>query len=151
MGIARAKDRAAAADLRIILTIDGSLPSGIVPRSGDIVVRNKADLTELSEDEFAISAKTRLGISELLDKVQAELETRVAGTLTLSRDRHRRGIVSAIGCLEQALLFVEHGPDVTELVAESIRRAMLSLDELVGRVDVENLLNEIFASFCIGK
>jgi tRNA modification GTPase len=38
-----------------------------------------------------------------------------------------------------------------ELVAEELRQAGRALDVLVGRVDVENLLDEIFSSFCIGK
>ena len=38
-----------------------------------------------------------------------------------------------------------------ELVAEYLRSAIRALESLVGRIDVENLLDEIFASFCIGK
>ena len=38
-----------------------------------------------------------------------------------------------------------------ELVALDLRRAARALDMLVGRVDIEDLLDEIFASFCIGK
>jgi len=38
-----------------------------------------------------------------------------------------------------------------ELAAEHMRRAVRALDELIGRVDVEDLLDHIFAEFCIGK
>ena len=41
--------------------------------------------------------------------------------------------------------------EVYELVAEDIRSAIRSLDSLIGRVDVEMLLDDIFSSFCIGK
>ena len=43
------------------------------------------------------------------------------------------------------------GPDRTELAAEDLRTAVRALDSLVGRVDVEDILDEIFASFCLGK
>ena len=43
------------------------------------------------------------------------------------------------------------GPDRSELAAEELRAAVRALDSLIGRVDVENLLDEIFSSFCIGK
>ena len=42
-------------------------------------------------------------------------------------------------------------PDLAELTAEELRNAIRALDSLVGRVDVEQILDEIFSSFCIGK
>ena len=49
------------------------------------------------------------------------------------------------------ILPLPHIPEQTELIAEELRTAIRALDSLVGRVDVEHLLDEIFASFCIGK
>ena len=43
------------------------------------------------------------------------------------------------------------GENVTDLAAEEVRSAIRALDSLVGRIDVENVLDEIFASFCLGK
>jgi tRNA modification GTPase len=43
------------------------------------------------------------------------------------------------------------GPDHSDIAAEELRSAIRALDALVGRVDVEMVLDEIFASFCIGK
>ena len=57
---------------------------------------------------------------------------------------------SASGSLRDALVNLESG-EVYELVAEDIRSAIRSLDSLIGRVDVEMLLDDIFSSFCIGK
>jgi tRNA modification GTPase len=53
--------------------------------------------------------------------------------------------------LESARLEVQHGPDRAELAAEELRAAVRALESLVGRVDVEDILDEIFASFCLGK
>ena len=43
------------------------------------------------------------------------------------------------------------GPDHYDLVAEDMRSAIRALNSLIGHVDVENLLDEIFSSFCLGK
>jgi len=53
--------------------------------------------------------------------------------------------------MESALDELEKPFNRGELVATELREALLFLDQLVGRIDVENLLDEIFASFCIGK
>ena len=43
------------------------------------------------------------------------------------------------------------GEDSADIAAEELRNAIRALDSLVGRVDIENVLDEIFASFCLGK
>jgi tRNA modification GTPase len=53
--------------------------------------------------------------------------------------------------MESARLEVEKGARRTEIAAEELRQAIRALGSLVGRVDVEALLDEIFSSFCIGK
>jgi tRNA modification GTPase len=60
-------------------------------------------------------------------------------------------MVDAIGAMESALDELERPLHRGELVAAELRRATRFLDQLVGRIDVESLLDEIFASFCIGK
>ena len=44
-----------------------------------------------------------------------------------------------------------HGPASYELVAAELRVEIRALEALIGRIDVENLLDEIFSSFCVGK
>jgi len=53
--------------------------------------------------------------------------------------------------LEAVLSMLEDESVPVDLLAEDLRRAIRSLDSLIGRVDVENVLGEIFSSFCIGK
>ena len=151
IGISRTIARAELADLRVFVTVDGVLPAGCVEQPGDLVVWGKADLQVLEEGKLCVSGKTGAGLSELLEKLQSELEKRVSRTITLTRERHRRGALMAISSLDAALADIGIGPRRTELAAEHLRRAIRSLDTLVGRVDVENLLDEIFSSFCIGK
>ena len=60
-------------------------------------------------------------------------------------------MTGAVNALDLALDRIESDPHAAELIAESLRIAVGSLDSLVGRVGVEDLLDEIFSSFCIGK
>jgi tRNA modification GTPase len=90
------------------------------------------------------------GIPELL----ALLTARVAEALgreeapALTRARHRRLVEEARAALERAIPALSRGP---ELAAEDVRVAAHAIGRLTGRIDVEDLLDEIFSSFCIGK
>ena len=46
---------------------------------------------------------------------------------------------------------VSQGPDLYDIAAEELRTSIRSLETLIGRIDVEALLDEIFSSFCLGK
>ena len=148
IGIDRARARARAADLRIFLTLDGALGVGLDPVEQDIVVAGKADL---GHEGFAVSGKTGEGVGVLVARVSAVLSDRAAHAGTAIRERHRLGMVRALEGLERARLAVRAGSEQTELAAEELHLAIRALDSIVGRVDVENLLDEIFSSFCIGK
>ena len=151
IGIKRAFVRAEAADMRLFLTVDGMPLTEVSPKPGDIVLLGKADLGVTNGQAVSVSGKTGAGISQLLDLISAELAGRMAGANTLTRERHRIGALEAISALEQAQVEITAGSHRTELAAESLRNAIRSLDVLVGRIGVEALLDEIFASFCIGK
>ncbi len=146
IGIARARDRAARADVRVLLTSGGAVPEGVAVRPGDIVVGAKADLTG-----EGVSGLTGQGIDALIARLVAELSQRVAAPALLIRERHRAAAAQALGALERALDEVSGRTGRPELAAEEIRAALRALEALVGRVDVEAVLDEIFASFCIGK
>lgn len=148
IGIARALQRAKAADLRIIL-IDKQGVVGIEPRPGDLVVMGKAD--DGGVDGLAVSGATGHGVSELVAQVQARLGDRAAGAGLMSHQRHRDALTIALGALDRAADRLQRGFDESDLLAEDLRQALRSLEFLIGRVDAENLLDEIFASFCIGK
>lgn len=148
MGIARASERARTADLRIFLLDEEGVPDGVQPQQGDIFVRGKGDLGFGGD---SVSGLTGLGVRELLDRIAAVLEVRVAGVGAVTRERHRAAIDRAIDALEAARFGVKDQDGRSEIVVEDVRSAMRALDGLVGRIGVEALLDEIFASFCIGK
>lgn len=147
IGIDRAVARAKDADLRVFLMSDQPLP--LVPGPEDIVLRGKADLAD--DDEPGISGKTGEGVSELVDRISETLSDRATGVKTAIRERHRIAIEQGIEGIEAAKRSLAHGSEFSDLAAEDLRSVVRSLDSLVGRVDVEHLLDEIFSSFCLGK
>jgi tRNA modification GTPase len=149
LGIERARKRVAAADLRIVLAVDGVVPAGLELREDDIVLAAKAD-----DDPglgAGVSGRTGAGVDHLLRRVSRVLARRVAAPALLTRERHRRAVQAAEGLLESVRIALEGDAVVSELVAEDIRAATRALESLIGRVDVEMVLGEIFARFCIGK
>ena len=60
-------------------------------------------------------------------------------------------MVRAIEYLDDAIEALDRPDTMTDLVAEDLRSAIRAVDSIVGRVDVEHVLGEIFSSFCIGK
>ncbi len=150
IGVARAIARAQAADLRIFLLGGEGADLGLSPVDGDIVVQGKADLGK-AEGILSVSGKTGEGLSELVARIAETLEPRVARAVTATRERHRLAMLAAIRSMESARLEVSAGAERSEIAAEELRTAIRALDSLVGRVDVENLLDEIFSAFCIGK
>lgn len=149
LGVERAIQRARAADLRVILLESQEDQPLMAPLGDDILAVGKADL--LATQAFAISGLTGAGLDRLIDMIVARLETRAAGVATATRERHRLAILSALGSLGSAREEVTCGCVRSEVAAEELRSAIRSLDSLVGRVDVEHILDEIFASFCLGK
>jgi tRNA modification GTPase len=148
IGIGRTVDRASAADLRVFL-LDGEDVPLVTPQPGDLLVRGKADLG--ADGSLAVSGKTGQGLPELVDAIGSVLGRRMASAATINRARHLDAVARAIRAMESAQSEVSAGPERVELAAEHLRQAIRALDSLIGRVDVEDVLDEIFSSFCIGK
>lgn len=148
LGISLARQRAEQADLRVFL-LDSNEDLYIPRRDGDILVRAKADIR--TEKSDAVSGLTGEGVSDLVGKISSILRQRSARAGIATRERHRVAMDRALGYLLQAVGVLLDESEGDEIAAEDIRSAIRSLESLVGRVDVENLLDEIFSSFCLGK
>jgi tRNA modification GTPase len=148
-GIDRALRRAQEADLRLFLTDGQSVPV-LRPNGEDLVVVGKAD-TKSVTDGLAVSGLTGAGVPELMSRIGDILQDRVGSAGALVRERHRLAVTAAIAALAESRVEVVRRDSRVELAAEHLRRAVTALDALIGRVDVDDLLGEIFASFCIGK
>ena len=153
-GMARARFQAENADLALNI-VDASSPArGPAAETGAdparvLTVANKTDLAPPPPDaDLGVSARTGAGIGRLL----AAIEARTAAAMgagehpALTRLRHRQCLEDAAAALARALAAAE-----AELTAEDLRLALRAMDRLIGRTDVEDLLDLIFRDFCIGK
>jgi tRNA modification GTPase len=152
-GVARAQRRAAEADLVLWLD-DGTDRLSRLDEAKDaprLIVRTKADLgVHADAGALAISARTGHGIDQLLDSIAAAAEEQLAGAdqSLIAAARHRAAFAEALANLERATSSKNHGP---EFLAEDLRLAARSLERIAGRIDVEEVLGEIFSRLCIGK
>lgn len=150
-GVKRALARAEEADLRLGLVAPGDDASALrdVLREDDIRIASKADLA--SGDGLALSTRTGAGVADLLELLTARVTAALGETEApaLTRLRHREAVRETREHLARSLLAFQIGGP--ELVAEDVRLAARSLGRLTGRIDVEDVLGEIFSSFCIGK
>ncbi len=148
VGISRAIDRARLADLRVFLLTEAAETLMVPPEPDDIVVQGKADLTG---DPDAVSGVTGQGLDRLLSGISTVLAQRASGAGLLIRERQRIALERARDALDGARGHLRMLDGRAELAAAELRAASHALEILVGRIDAENLLGEIFSSFCIGK
>lgn len=146
LGIERARARAAVADVRVILLESATDDLPLEPLEGDIVLVSKADISGGD-----ISATSGEGVQELIEQIASILESQAGGAGLAVRERHFSAMVRAKTSLGIARDRLMRHPHLAEVIAEDLRDAIRALDSLVGRVDVEHILDEIFSSFCIGK
>lgn len=148
IGIERAVERAQKADLRVFLVLPEE-ELAISPMANDIILHPKADLYPDVVD--GISGKTGVGVSELVSLVAERLKDRSGAVGVATHARHRIAMEFALEGLKRSRQLLEAGPDLYDVTSEELRSAVRSLESVVGRIGVENLLDEIFSSFCIGK
>ena len=159
-GVRRARARAAAADLRV-LVLDASGDwraemQAIIAATEhwtparDIVVVNKTDLAPVETSGIvALSTTGGVGLPELLTRLEQSAEASMqdgAGAPPLTRARHREALVDCQAALERAL----SAPEVA-LAAEDLRLALRAIGRITGAVRLDELLDVIFRDFCIGK
>jgi tRNA modification GTPase len=157
-GVRRARTRAAEADL--VLWISDA-QHGEIARAGTAPVwgvRNKIDLDAAGVvppqgqggTDFRISAGRGDGVGELIAALIAFAQDYFGfddGGL-IGRERHRQLLQQTAASLHRSIFVIGEGE---ELAAEDLRMAAYSLGRLLGRVDVEDILDVIFREFCIGK
>ena len=147
-GIRRTREVAETANLILDLHTLGIESAPVQSSVKRISVWTKSDLFPVlvKDTDFAISAVTGAGLAGLIAAVQlcAETFSNPVEPAIIVRNRHRR-------CLEEALRALDTWSAEPEICAEDLRRCGRSLDSLVGRVDTEEVLGEIFSRFCIGK
>ncbi len=161
-GVLRSKEAVKNADLILFmgdieqgfsLEIQSELDS--IKGKNIIKVLNKIDLqNNVSENsDIQISALTGKGINELFDKMISSVfsrETYSEQDIVVSNSRHHNCLKNAKSALDEAFQSVEKQMS-GEFIATDIRSAIDQLGEIVGKISSEDVLNNIFSKFCIGK
>lgn len=157
-GVRRALDAAQHADV-VLYVLDTTAPDGEdweVPDFGGtrvFTVRNKCDLTSFMCPRmygcFAVSAKDGTGVDGLLHAVAALYrEGETADGEVITSERHKDALYRAKRALESAVLQINA---TTDCVLIDLREAYDALGEITGRTASEDVVNDIFDKFCVGK
>jgi tRNA modification GTPase len=160
-GVRRARARAAEADLVLWLVEDDTDEHAVEGTAPVWTVRNKIDLDALNghvagmgrtwgSPRLAISAARGDGVQTLTAALAgfAQIYFGSDDSGLISRERQRTLLRGTVDSLQRSMDAAGKGE---ELVAEDLRVAAHTLGRLLGRVDVEDILDKIFREFCIGK
>lgn len=148
----------AAADL-VLLCVEsgrevGEDEAAIAATRPCLVVRTKADLAGSTGEGLPVSAVTGEGLGELrrsaAERVFSDRLNLADLEPALTRERHRTALTRAQEALAQAVPHLGRKGDAV-LAAHHVREATGALDELLGAVDIEEVLDRVFGSFCVGK
>jgi tRNA modification GTPase len=170
-GVRRARDRAALADLVLWLSADYSAEPDESIVNGEVspwLIRNKIDLSNPKNEganirqaetkmeqcapmrQFRISAARGDGVDELVAALTGFAGVWLGGgeTGAITRLRHRNMLRDAAASLVKAEALAGRGD---ELVAAELRIAVHFIGRLLGRVDIDDILDSLFSEFCVGK
>ena len=155
-GVRRARLRAEHADLRLWVRAPGD-PDGVAAayvKDGDLIVATKSDLGAGSgEGEYetlAVSTVTGAGLAELRDWIAARLAQDLSGAdfPAVTQERHRLRLLEALESVDAARAALNVAP---EMAGDDLRRAADAIARVTGAIGVEDILGEVFSTFCIGK
>lgn len=158
IGVERARQAMTSADL-ILWLVAPDLPPAPEPCPGELgegsqrppvlTVGTKSDLGAVYGAALSVSTTTGAGIPELLDALyEASGANSVSpASVLVSHERDSAALREAAAAIIDASGQLIH----PEKAAEDLRRASYALERLLGRMDVESVLDHLFASFCIGK
>jgi len=164
MGISRAENAMKHADI-LLHVIDISAEEDVSPLDENgapvIPIYNKIDLvSEIPKmpgySGVFTSATERTGISQIGETIlstvlgDAKNTSETSDTLVITNERHKKALQSTVDSLEKALESIEKKTS-SEFIVVDLRDALNSLGKLTGETMTEDILNNIFEKFCIGK
>lgn len=155
-GIHRARIRARDADLRIWVRAPGDEGRAAEEfiRPTDLIVLNKADIAQARPAgemmAIAVIAARGVGVDEVRTWIARRLESDLSGRdfPAVTRERHKRRLGEALISVEAGLAALTIAP---EIAGDDLRRAAEALGRVTGAIGVEDILGEVFSTFCIGK
>ena len=152
IGVKRALEKAEVSDLILILSDneDFSVPE-LKSTCKKILVHTKSDLKKsLNKGVYNISVKQNLGIDELINSIVNHLKSLAPKQdAFLTRKRHKEAIKRSIYHLNELHKFdLNTNP---EIASENLRIVAKEIGSITNVIDVEEILDDIFSNFCIGK
>jgi tRNA modification GTPase len=156
-GVRRMLERAELADIVLWLNsaaCEAVLPPASMVRSGIKLIEITTQIDRITGDtaSLGVSAVTGAGIDWLVERLtELSVEQSASGQegTILTRARHQQAVSRALEALKRALTILPFKR--VELVAEEVRLALRSIGEITGHVGVEDVLDQLFFQFCIGK
>lgn len=159
IGIEYSKQSAEEADLILFLydastgmNEDDKVILDLIKDKNHIVLANKADLSaQADKSALNISTKTQQGFRELKEQVKQFVgEKSIEDTEFITNSRQQDCLEKSKESLNQALLATQIN-ELQDLISIDVKAALLYLDEITGEVITDDILNNIFDNFCIGK
>lgn len=136
-------------DIDFINSFNGKIPVIKVLNKIDVLQKN----SKLDENSVKISAKTGLGISDLIKTVKGALVQSTKSDRTqagLGSERQKQAVDEALDSVNHALE-VSKGGFSMDAVVQDLEDALSFLSEITGETTPEDILGNIFANFCVGK
>lgn len=159
IGIKYSKQSLDEADLVLFLydasagmTEEDEIIWNLAKTKNNIRIANKSDLVEeRTSDAYYISTKTKEGVEEIRDLIKSKVcEVNPESLEFATNTRQQECLRQAKNSLTLALEAAER-EELQDLISIDIKSALMSLDELTGEVVTDEVLNNIFDNFCIGK
>lgn len=168
-GVRRAREKASAADL-ILMVVDGSCPLSdedllaleLCQPDKTLVVVNKSDQAQNCDPErllgfsrrVAISAKYSLGLDcllkEIIDCLDSDAGCADSEGVVVTERRHRDALLQAVAALKELLASAADSLPL-ECLAMDLREALTALGQITGETTPDEILDQIFSQFCVGK
>jgi tRNA modification GTPase len=123
------------------------------PKAHRILVHNKCDIHDIvipESDALFISAKQSHGLETIVDALSTTAKQTDTHIAFLLNERQAHLLQDYIHAIEQALQLTQQGMS-TDVLAIELRSALDTVGLILGTIYTEDLLNDVFANFCIGK
>lgn len=147
LGVERARERAEQADMRLCLVSSCQDQRDVDLKEQDMVLVAKDDINERG----GISGVTGVGVQRVLSHIETTFSEAVGSAGGISTIRQFSEVEAAVEWLVAVRVELAGGAADMEVVAEDLRASTMRLEAVVGRVDVEQVLDGVFSRFCIGK
>lgn len=159
IGIEYSKQSLDEADLVLFLydaskgiTPDDEVIWNLVKNKNNIRIANKSDLvTNRTSDAYYVSTKTKEGVDEIRDLIKNKVCDINPESLEFATNTRQQECLRQAKASLEIALEASQREELQDLISIDIKSALLALDELTGEVVTDEVLNNIFDNFCIGK